>query len=553
MHVDAPWGGGKTSFARYLEQILNPYRNAGPLPEWLRPLLTENNWPERHRRPWHIVNFNAWRHQHVSPPWWVFFDAIRVQCSTAARAETNQRDDQLPPPAPLNGYFDWCARHSEAVARWLRQWVWGTVTPEIKLGGIATIAVLAMTLLFYHWGLLAIGDGGLQLNGGPVFLTAIVTLGGVAALKSLIQAFATSLFLGSPAAAKSYALGAGDPLDRFRTHFAWMIASFRRPVLVVIDDLDRCEPAYVAGLLSGMQTILTSQRVIYLLLGDRDWIERSFSETYKSMRASEKEDEHTFGGRFVEKSIQMSFVLPEVQDPEKTAYVRQVLDLEDPAKTVSGPPVLAKDNEAGMTQAALDRISAIPEFEAREQAGADLLAKMEDSDAAQETIAAQTKALRETLSLRAAFDETVARATSHMLEPLVPLLPANPRQIKRIINTITFIEEIARLSRGTAPGSTEWQIVARWGILALDWPRAWYTLSTHPVIADHLIGRATGELDYQREKDLLKALQKREDVLRLLCFEDETEGWPKADIGSEQIEWLRQLMPPTSGQEVECT
>ena len=95
VHIDAPWGGGKTSFANYLKKILNPYRDATPLPVWFGnlPFNDKEQWPEDYRRPWHIVEFNAWKHQELSPPWWAFYQAIRKQGMRAVSKETNQLEE----------------------------------------------------------------------------------------------------------------------------------------------------------------------------------------------------------------------------------------------------------------------------------------------------------------------------------------------------------------------------------------------------------------------------------------------------------------------------
>ena len=107
VHIDAPWGGGKSTFAEYLAQILNPYSDEGPMPGWLKalPLGDEKSWPERFRRPWHIVRFNAWQHQHVSPPWWVFYETVRQTCVKQSAGETNLREEsELPPPMAAFGF-----------------------------------------------------------------------------------------------------------------------------------------------------------------------------------------------------------------------------------------------------------------------------------------------------------------------------------------------------------------------------------------------------------------------------------------------------------------
>ena len=100
MHLDAPWGGGKTTFANFVAQVL--LNSSGrDQAEWsflrqrygdvdLGAIFLEDppsldapvtngglDWPEDARRSWITIRFNAWQMEHVSPPWWVFYQTIR--------------------------------------------------------------------------------------------------------------------------------------------------------------------------------------------------------------------------------------------------------------------------------------------------------------------------------------------------------------------------------------------------------------------------------------------------------------------------------------------
>ncbi|MDJ0931783.1 P-loop NTPase fold protein [Breoghania sp.] len=89
LHLDAPWGGGKMTFANLLARVLNPTGYSRGAGSFLRErcgdadisgaFLEEEhrNWPEDARRPWIVVPFNAWQAEHVTPPWWVFYQTIR--------------------------------------------------------------------------------------------------------------------------------------------------------------------------------------------------------------------------------------------------------------------------------------------------------------------------------------------------------------------------------------------------------------------------------------------------------------------------------------------
>jgi hypothetical protein len=95
LHLDAPWGGGKTTFANFLARVLNPdgferdeksflQRRYGRVnistiflqdPPSVDGASLSVAWPKDARRPWIIVPFNAWQVEHCTPPWWVFLSS----------------------------------------------------------------------------------------------------------------------------------------------------------------------------------------------------------------------------------------------------------------------------------------------------------------------------------------------------------------------------------------------------------------------------------------------------------------------------------------------
>jgi hypothetical protein len=61
VHLHAPWGAGKTSLLNFL---------AAELRERDEKLGFER---------WVVVNFNAWRHQRIAPPWWWLMTTLYVE------------------------------------------------------------------------------------------------------------------------------------------------------------------------------------------------------------------------------------------------------------------------------------------------------------------------------------------------------------------------------------------------------------------------------------------------------------------------------------------
>lgn len=605
IHIDAPWGGGKSTFAEYVAQILNPYRIEGELPDWLKalPMGDAGAWPERFRLPWHIVRFNAWQHQHVTPPWWVFYETIRDGCTKATGVDANQRDDSFPQPLVEFGYRSALMQRWKAVELRIREYVWRFATPTILINtGISVFAILLL------WFLTSLGLFTFDLEKGAAPITAagdaakaakdaaassdkgglglipslLVTLfGGGAAVWKIVSAFSASLVPGTPDAAKNYSLGSGDPLKRMRKHFVAMMEQIHRPVLVIVDDLDRCDPGFVVELVRGMQTILASPRVVYLLLGDRDWIEQSFTEVHKAMKGVEVGPEHRFGGRFVEKAIQFSMVLPDVSDEGRRDYVRQILSegrsQETQDEPVSAPTsvlesVIVPESQKQAVEAFKAATKAVLEtddYERREEEAMKLADKYDLLDAISVSRTEFEQEMAQKLFYRAATDKTARKATQHMIEGMASILPPNPRQIKRIINTLSLLGQVLRIKDpAKRPGSQDWQLLARWVVLMVEWPRSWFTLTRHPGLADLALamkqGRdgdidaiekdmaARGFLPAVGARALAKLIAANPTVMLALDFQAGRDGqdsdWVKKPITADEIKWLRAVMPAASGQ-----
>jgi KAP family P-loop domain len=584
VHIDAPWGGGKTTFAEYLAQILNPYSSEGLKPGWLRtlPLGDEKSWPQNFRRPWHIVRFNAWQHQHVSPPWWVFYETMRQTCVRQSASETNLRQaDELPPPVAEFGFnrpeLSWITQGRH----WLAERLWRLWTPSLWVGVSASMVTIFLVFLLWKAGMIDASKPG-EINygamakqlGGVTALGLAVLLGGGASIRNLFAAFASSLIPGTPDAAKNFSQGADDPLKRMRRHFVDLMERIHRPVLVIVDDLDRCDPAFVVELVRGMQTILTSPRIVYLLLGDRDWIEQSFTEVHKAMKSIEVGPEHRFGGRFVEKAIQFSMVLPAIAEGDRREYVQRLLFPGEPphapAAATEAPDVLADVNVAEYHKVAVSKLRAQTEavlsmenYEERERMAAQLAKGMEKQSLGVPKQEFDRQMARK-LFYRAAADKTAAEGTSHMIEGLVPVLPANPRQIKRIINTLSLLQQVLRIrDPEKRPGSRDWQALARWVVLMVEWPMSWFTLTRHPALADLAIacakrfpdeeigkviamGQESGDLPNDGGLALARMIAANKTVMQILTFH--APEWPARNITRTEIEWLREIMPAASGQ-----
>lgn len=630
-HIDAPWGGGKTSFANLIARTLNPTLDGTEgSPQFLTDLYPDRDdksgvfissahrkgelldesgndiWHEDARRPWIIVSFNAWLNQHVDPPWWSFYQTIRKSCfasicQTGIPTVIQNRDGSY--STHEETLFVRLARLSKL---WFHEILWRFWTPAVRNATLCLLFTVAATLVLQQFDLFDLSalkaDVSLPVEGTKqepsgdqikdsnfslatfVSTTIVVLLGGASALWSLFATFTRSLLPGTPEAVRNYSLGSADPISRFRRHFSNMLTRIRRPVLVIIDDIDRCEPEFIVEMARGLQTILTSPRVVFLLLGDRNWIEQAFEVCHEDMKEIDVGPEHTFGGRFVEKAIQLSFILPSVGE-YKDDYVREVLNgretdsrradaqaspngapAGDITKTAPTPDAVSSPSSLGPEGYVDFEISAERRLELRRIASkADTV---EEIDATAEDLAsgasgqqsrADRRAMREEVVLRRAAQKTeVELAISHRLQPLAAYLPSNPRHIKRIINAISIYQSSIYLAEDdveTRFGQLKWRQLVIGVVLMIGYPKSWSLLAKRPHWADYLIAehkdlrKVPDASDSTTEEDAAEytVLSNNRNVVDLLSktkLREDVDGAPiDTKIDQAAVRWLQGMIP----------
>jgi hypothetical protein len=570
---------------------LNPAVLAEESPDWYSRLRRNEpgTWPQEFRRYWHVVSFNAWLHQHLDPPWWCFYQAIRRQCFRAVlkgsgdngsatagdgKARTNStKTSHFGEWVKLRSVSTWVRNRGRWLMLWLSELIWRLSTPKVVLLCLTLLLTVGVSIWLSQLGYFKLSSlanlfqdiqEGAQGKHSPVIETALVVLfGGATAVWTVIAAFTDTLLPGTPNAAKNYSLGFGDPFDRFRRHFSRILCMLQRPVLVVIDDLDRCEPEFVVEMMCGIQNILRSSRVVFVILGDRNWIEHSFSIVHKDMRGIQVGPEHTFGGRFVEKVIQLSLVLPGLNPDARKSYVTKILD----SRSAEMP---VPDRKGGT--------SPVKKLSAQGAGGG-------GTDKTQKPEAETEEKKRERATKRAfasAVDPKTEQETRHRLLPVAPVLPGNPRQIKRIINAISFYQEIALIRHFWGYDSANWCNLALWVVIMTEWPKSWAMLSAEPDLVGRVRkARATrnspgpdGEETVRQPNDPAeqekalsdqlptndsdltegKAAQRRfalimnnEELWRILDFTAKEGSWLKDPIDGRVIEKLNEIMPLSGG------
>jgi hypothetical protein len=434
VHLHGPWGSGKSSLVRFLSDTLG--RES---PRWL------------------VVEFNAWRNARVKPPWWYMLTEWKRLLARRLLADVK--------------LLHWA---------WLQlRWAW--VSPSVDnvvlvAGGLLVLALFAL-----------FGDNASQikeaLKGGPELLTLVT--GTIAGL----VAGGRALLLGSKQAAETFDALRTDSYRPFVRLFNMLVKSSPCPVLIVLDDLDRCDQQTVTDLLEGIQTLFRSQPVVFMAVADRHWITASFAERFELFdKGGDKA--RPVGDLFLDKMFQVSVSIPALPVAVKRAYLGRLVGIETaPTVTAILPETALRHEEI---QAAI--------AEAPEE---------------------QRPALRAQAVARLATVQA-DRAVEHKLLKWASYIEPNPRGMKRLVNAIGMMQARTLLEGR----SVDFDAIVLWTILDLRWPRAAAAITADPGLidrdgegpdpllaawADPMFQRIANELDEEQVRALIGAPEDEDD------------------------------------------
>jgi hypothetical protein len=409
VHIDGQWGAGKSTLVTLLR---NDEQARGP--DWTPPL---------------VVDYEAWRECAIAPEWW----------SLAAAIEKEVRRSRS---CAIRAFMD----------------VWSVVMRTIR--SPATLTALAVALA-----------GGLVSAFFPS--SWIHTVAAVAAviggLVGIGQVLGRTLFWHSAPFGHLHLQTEDNPLGQVADMIVWLRGwtprvpgcragqDRRRPILLVIDDLDRCPAERVVKILETVHTILRHPparsrprrpepaRLFVLVLADGRWIRQAFTSRFAEFHnpGSATRD---LGSDFAQKVFDHVVLIPDLFAEQVSAYLDGVVE----ARTDGTADGLGVSPERNSVRTGNDDASL-----REDRASADAAPPIHD---------------QESEEIDRVRQEATAAATDvrgdHLLHTYAGLMPANPRMIKRIANALGMLKAIKIHVRHTEDDDA----LARAAILLVRFP-----------------------------------------------------------------------------------
>lgn len=387
VHLDGPWGAGKSSLLNFLgERLADEFT---------------------------VVRFDAWRQARIAPPWWTLLGATRKEI---------RRQRGI--------WAAWWLRTEETFFRARR-----TGAPYVLAFVLLAAAITAVAF----WWPRGTGDPvGAAAKGVAAAIVAIAALWGVSRVVSRF------LLWESARGARLFEQSTANPMDEVAAHFGWMLGKSRKPVLFFIDDLDRCQDSYVVELLDSVQTLVrdSGTAAYFVIAADGVWLRTSYEIAYKTFGDAVASPGYPLGHHFLDKLFQLTVPVPAPTTRAKTEFLDRLLRVESEADSErlkaeisDARQRIASSDESGILQV-LDNAS----------------------DAAREDLVA-------TAAVALTSARTRAR-TEHALRKFLPLLDANPRNVKKFLNTYSVLRSVRVLENNTLPSDA----LAVWSIVCVRWP-----------------------------------------------------------------------------------
>lgn len=367
---------------------------------------------------------------------------------------------------------------------------------------LAVLATGLLTVVLLAWA--AAGD--FQSSDlGDTAKTALASLTFLGMVWTGIVALSRHLLPASQRQADQYVRNHGDPMEGVAHHFHTIISLVKAPVVIFVDDLDRCTEDYVVEFLEAIQTLIreapragepAAQEAeegkeelddgsrpgpvapYFVVAADGRWIRASYEKAFLSFTNDVGYVGCSLGHLFLQKVFQLSATLPVIDSEQCQAFMDSLLSLEGPSGE-SRP----KDPEEVLEGA---------------QDDAEILERVRREGG--------TPRLRGEAVLRMA-QPPLARKTEHALRPYADLLDPNPRSMKRFINTYG-VERAVRTIEGRYPSIDQ---LARWSVLLVRWPNLAEMLRSTPEAIE-----LVGNTDMAELNKIQMSGATRDDVKRLL-------------------------------------
>lgn len=223
------------------------------------------------------------------------------------------------------------------------------------------------------------------------------------------------------------------------------------PIVIFIDDLDRCSPSKIANVVEGVSMLLASDtyRCMFVIGMDPQMVAAALEKAHEDVREHLPSYERTvpLGWRFMDKFVQLPFTIPPSRRDRLDQYLESLGAAPRQARAAVAQPAVPLSNGDNKAAPPVERVE-------REDAPVPEPLPVSLPDGAQGSTPREARDVGKIIRL-------VASDTA-----------GNPREVKRMVNLARFYLSLRNARRAVdlswrSPNLEEY---ARWIALTLRWP-----------------------------------------------------------------------------------
>lgn len=466
----APWGQGKTTLMRMLEDQIQPSKKNSKADATKPPRskfrefmqwLDDPNLIAPQKLSFPTIWFNAWKFQNSEQVW-----AGMAHCIISDLVE------QLPTQVDRERF--WLALQAErldfsAIRRDIHRAVFEKVMPAMVrwLLGLVFIATVVLVTVG-----LSLGDKlGFGMIGSGIVLSVLTTLA------KGIQWFKTKKeFFDKPLEGKFAQYVQQPDYEGKRGYFSQVETDVRRvfdllvkeeePAIVFVDDLDRCSPGKVAEVIEAINLFLSGDFPnCYFVIGmDAQVVAASLEVAYEKSNTKLEHTTQSYGSLgwyFMGKFIQLPFLIPSLNEEQRQKYLAKLFRQSLEEEKASPDEVAAAEQKIN---AALEK---------KEFSASQLMTEV--AKESPKILHANPQKFREVLSRALSmsaekFSDDDPEIQNQLLR-YAPYLGNTPRTVKRFANLYRFyrFSQWSRQLQGFDSATPA--ALGRWLVLMLRWPQ----------------------------------------------------------------------------------
>jgi hypothetical protein len=252
-----------------------------------------------------------------------------------------------------------------------------------------------------------------------------------------------------------------------------ILVSKEEPVVIFIDDLDRCSPKTVAEIVEAINLFISGDFPdCYFILGqDAQMVAAALDAAYKDIEAKVEniqKNNGSLGWYFMEKFIQLQFNIPNISLTQSRVFLETLLNQQDEQPSEKGK-IVNKEYVEERYKKLVDNIANLGNND-------DFVSFSKDvEDLEKETPSLKPERillLKEKVIDRAALNFNDSDSdVLEVIEVYAEYLGNSPRLIKRFVNLYRFYRFLQFSGQNPQLSNIEGYALGRWIILMIKWPQ----------------------------------------------------------------------------------